>query len=357
MPEYSDTFLDVLREKRSIVWKEVKKNLDKYTLLSPQPFPKKYQEEVNFHKDLVFEYPKRLGKYIRPTLVLLTAEAMGQKLASALKTAAAMQISEDWILNHDDFEDDSQERRGKPALHRIYGPALAVNAGDALHILMWRLLYDNFKVLGQELGGKVFEEFHQMLTRTALGQTIELEWTRQNRLNLTDYDWFFIADGKTSYYTIAGPMRLGAIVAGASKHELDLLYEFGMYLGRAFQIRDDVLDLTSDFSGLKKQTGNDIYEGKRTIPLIHLLRSASKPELKKIKKILAKPRNEKSSKEVLWIIELMRKYGSINYAQTLAEKLARKSIQFFDTKLSFLKYNPARKQLRNGIFFMAERKF
>lgn len=350
-------FLTILKRKRALVWREIQSNLDRYVLLSPRSLPKAYKKEVSFHKDLVSEYPRRLGKYIRPVLVLLTAEAMGESAKVALKTAAAMQISEDWILNHDDIEDESLERRGKPTLHRIYGPALAINAGDALQIVMWRILYDNLKILGEKTGGRVFKEFHQMLARTVTGQTIELKWTKENRTDLGNQDWFFVADGKTSYYTIAGPMRLGAIVAGARKRHLDLLFDFGIYLGRAFQIRDDILDLTSDFAGLKKQMGNDIYEGKRTIPLIHLLRAAKKREIVRLKAILAKPRDKKTKNEVFWVIELMHKYKSIKYAQKLAENLSEKAVSFFDTKLQFLQQEPARSQLKMSIDFMIRRKF
>jgi len=282
---------------------------------------------------------------------------MGFPEEKAVRTAAAMQISEDWILNHDDIEDDSLERRGKPALHRLYGKELAINAGDALHILMWKILWDNRQVLGEKKAEEIAEEFFQMLNRTTLGQTIEIYWTKKNKVDLTDEDILLILESKTAYYTIAGPMRLGAILAGASGKQLEAIYEFGKPLGYCFQIRDDILDLTSDFAGLKKQTGNDIYEGKRTIMLSHLFRTVKGKDKKRLLKIMAKTREEKTVEEVNWVIGLMKKHGSLEYAQKLAEKFAKQALKIFEKKLGFLKHQPARDQLKAGIEFILKREY
>lgn len=348
----------VLTQKREIVWQEIQEYLEdlirypKYCRVRP-----KYHSLVNFHQKIVSAYPERKGKYLRPTLVLLTAEAMGIPEKRAIKTAAAMQISEDWILNHDDIEDDSLQRRGLPALHRLFGNELAINAGDSLHGVMWKTLIDNLDILGFKIGQKIQEEFYQMLNRTVLGQTIEIKWTQENRTGLSDEDILFILESKTGYYTIGGPMRLGAILAGATKNQLNFLYEFGKVLGQCFQIVDDLLDLTSDFKGLKKQTGNDIYEGKRTIMLMHLFRSAGGSDQKKLAKIMAKNRDNKTPAEVKWVINLMKKYGSLTYGQKLAEKLAKQAREIFEKKLGFLSYQPARDQLKSGIDFILKRDY
>jgi len=351
-------FLLILNRKKRLVFREIEEYLQSFSFypdycrVAKRRFPL-----VSFHRQIVSDYPRRQGKYVRPTLLLLTTQAMGFSQKKALKTAAAMQISEDWLLIHDDIEDGSLSRRGKPTLHQLYGEELAINAGDALHILMWKILADNFPLVGYKKALAVEDEFYRMLGRTALGQTVEIKWTQENRLDLKDSDIFFILDGETSYYTIAGPMRLGAILAGASEGQLNLLYQFGQYLGRCFQIRDDLLDLTSDFSGLKKQQGNDIYEGKRTIMLAHLLRSAKGEDRKNLLEILAKERDEKSKKEVFGVIEMMKKYGSFAYGEELAKKLAQKARDFFERNLGFLAKEPARSQIKTGIDFILERKY
>ena len=348
-------FLEVLKQKRNLVWPEIKNYLDRF-IDFPEfcQIPLRYKNMVDFHRKIVAEYPERKGKYIRPALVLLTASAMGFPEKKAIKTATAMQVSEDWILNHDDIEDDSLVRRGKPALHRVYGKELAINAGDGLHVIMWRILRDNEKLVGIEKTLKIIDEFLVMLDRTVLGQTVELKWIQENETNLNNEDILFILESKTVYYTIAGPMRLGAILAGANKEEMDKLYQFGRYLGYCFQIQDDLLDLTSDFGGLKKQQGNDIYEGKRTIMLLHLFRNAKSKDKKKLLEIIGKSREEKNEKEVHWVIGLMEKYGSFDYSRRMIARFAKKAEKFFDSELVFLEKQPARNQIRTFITFLKE---
>ncbi len=341
---------------KKLVWSEIQKYLKNPVYPDKFQIPQKYNPDSIFHWKLVNDYPERQGKYIRPTLLILTAEAMGIPIKKAIKTAAAMQISEDWLLIHDDIEDNSMLRRGKPALHKIYGVELAINAGDTLQTIMWKVLSDNKQLLGSKKANEIANEFYLILSRTELGQTAEISWTQNNKLDFSDDDWFFVCDGKTSYYTIAGPMRLGAIIAGASKSQLASITKFGINLGRCFQLVDDILDLTSDFSGLKKQTGNDIYEGKRTLILGHLLRTANKSDKQKIVKILAKTREQKTPEEVHWIIQKMSDYGSIIYATKLAETYKDNAQKIFKTELKFLTKQPAREELEKLINFIFERK-
>jgi geranylgeranyl diphosphate synthase, type II len=266
-----------------------------------------------------------------------------------------MQISEDWILGHDDIEDQSEERRGQPAIQKLYGNELAINAGDALHVLMWKILAQNYLVLDQKTAQKIEDEFFLMLNRTILGQTIEIKWTQENRFDLTEEDILLILESKTGYYTIAGPMRLGAILTGATEFQLESIYKFGVLLGRSFQIVDDLLDLTSDFAGQKKQQGNDIYEGKRTIMLIHLLNNANSSDLSKLKEILSKSRVDKTPDEINWVITKMNEYKSIEYGKKLAQKFALQAQTIFDNDLKFLSQEPFRSQLQSIFDFIITR--
>ncbi|MCL4384168.1 polyprenyl synthetase family protein [Patescibacteria group bacterium] len=349
-------FQEVLGQNKKKVYREIQKYLADFgTFPDFCQIAPRFQPLLDFHNQLVNDYPHRQGKYLRPTLLLLTAQSLGVPYRLALKTAAAMQISEDWILNHDDVEDDSLYRRGLPALHRLYSKELAFNAGDALHVLMWHILRDNKRLLGPAKTLAVIDEFTTMLQRTIFGQTVEIKWFQENNLHLTDEDIFFISESKTGYYTIAGPMRLGAILADASKSQLSDLYHFGLLLGSAFQIKDDLLDLTSTFGGLKNQQGNDIYEGKRTLMLAHLLRSVSPADHARLTAILSRPRSQKTQAEVDWVIAKMQAVGSLDYAASLAADLAARSRELFETKLTFLKRQPYRNQLQSAIEFIVNR--
>lgn len=302
--------------------------------------------DEDFHRQITSEYSLRQGKYLRPALVLITAGSLGFDIDKAIETAAAMQISEDWILCHDDIEDDSMERRGLSTLHRQIGIPLAINAGDALHALNWQLIHS----LNNE---SIFQEFSQIINKTIAGQTYEIKIIQDKKFDLKIEEVYKIIESKTCYYTISGPMRLGAILANTSNKELDLIYQFGLYLGKSFQIIDDYLDLTSDFSGQKKQIANDIYEGKRTVFLFHLLQNCQDP---KIIEILKKDRQEKTSEEVQYILSLLKEHKSLDYGYNLALDFAQKAKDFFKKELSFLKQEPYRHQLEEIIEFIVNRK-
>jgi geranylgeranyl diphosphate synthase, type II len=284
----NNNFVDILKKYRELIWPKLNEYIEASLIFRKYcQVDEKYKDLVEFQKKLILEYPGRKGKYFRPALLVSTALAMGAKMKKTILPAVAMQLSEEWILIHDDIEDESEERRGLKTIQNIYGEALAINAGDALQVIMWKVISDiNNK--------NIEEEFYHLLCRTTFGQTVDLKWNVENKTDISDDDVFLILESKTCYYTVSGPMRLGALVAGATEEQLEIIYIFGRYLGRVFQIIDDVLDLTSDFSGLKKQQYNDLYEGKRTIPLAHLLRSVSLSEKAVIKNILAKKRKDKS---------------------------------------------------------------
>jgi geranylgeranyl diphosphate synthase, type II len=346
---------EVLDKYKTLVSKEISSYLSDPTYPTIFQIPRNYKN--NEHKkywEIVRNYPERKGKYIRPSLTLLTCEAMHRGKKDALKTSAAMQLSEDWILLDDDIMDNSLLRRGKPTLHRLYGIAQAINASDTLQAITWKILSDNYKNLGSTKTKAISDELFKIVVRTLEGQSTETQWTEQKRFDISEEDYFFVVDGKTSYYSIAGPMRLGAIVAGASEQQMEALAKFGMYLGRAFQLVDDILGVTSDFGKLKQQAG-DIYEGKTTLLVSHLLGKTKGSDRKKILSIIQKPFDRKTKDEVSWVVEKMREHGSIQYAQILAEEYKKKASHFFDKDLQFLSKEPARKNIKLLMEFILNR--
>jgi len=330
-------FADILAEKKPIIWDEVQNFL-------PTEGPLDFVE-------IAREYPARQGKYGRGTLVLLGCEAFGGDPSKAVRTAAAMQISEDWILIHDDFEDNSEERRGKPALHKLYGNEIAVNVGDALHVLMWKVLLANREILGDELTFRVMDEFERFLEITTKGQHLENSLTLLSKIPLEQLDYEHyeqIVYGKTCEYTIAGPIRLGAIIAGAEANKLEMISQFAIPLGKGFQIRDDILNIIGQGSVYGKEIGGDIFEGKRTIMLIHLIKNSEGEEHERVLDIMNKPRERKTVEDIEYIIDLMKERGSIAFAEDLAEKFAD------DAKAMFNEQFP---DLPNGEAFEAAIEF
>jgi geranylgeranyl diphosphate synthase type II len=318
-------FKSILAANKDRIWQEIQIHL-------PATGPFDFVE-------MVTDYPRRQGKYGRGTLVLLSCEAFGGQVARAVRTAAAMQLSEDWLLIHDDLEDDSDERRGQPTLHRLHGIEMATNAGDVLHILMWQVLIANRAILDETTTFRILQEFARFLTITATGQHFEMALFLKKRIPLTSLEYTHVEEimrTKSAIYSIAGPIRLGAIIAGASEATLDQIDEFSIPLGIGFQIRDDLLNIIGNGSVYGKEIGGDLYEGKRTLLLVHLLKNISGPDQQAVSAIMAKPRSRKTVAEVQYIIDLMKKSGSIAFAETRAAELAREAKNAFNRHFSGL---------------------
>jgi geranylgeranyl diphosphate synthase type II len=347
--------LNALKSCKQTIWPIIEQYVSPKPIPSLSPLVMPKIEEL-FWKQ-ISDYPKRGGKYIRSSLIILTCEALGGSREDAKYTAAAMEICQNWALIHDDVEDDSKKRRGKPALHYVYSVDHAINAGDGLHVMMWGLLARNLDVLKPETCKLVWNEFYDMMLRTVVGQTADL--SLRDSIDLTARDIYYIMDGKTGYYTIGGPMRLGAIIAGYDPSDpnntelFENINSFAVKLGRAFQIIDDLLDLTTDFEGLKVK-GNDIQEGKRSILLVKLFENAIAEDLQEIHEIMNKTPGTRTEEEIEIILNFMEKYGIFVEVRSIANDLARQTQEVL-TKLPF---NEKSRELMNLLVqFLVSRTF
>lgn len=271
--------------------------------------------------DLVADYPLRGGKMMRPSLCIATARAFGARLDDALLTAVSIELLHNALLIHDDIEDGSEERRGKPTLHAMYGVPLAVNVGDALTLLSLRPLMDNIKTIGLQLSMRILEEAVRMARESAEGQAMELGWRYENVTDLGDADYLEMILKKTCWLATIYPSRVGALIGAGDRIDLDAFIRFGFFLGAAFQIQDDLLNLEAD-ERYGKEINGDIWEGKRTLMLIHLLREATQDERTEIARVLRMPREQRTPAEVSWIRQRMDAYGCLTYARQIAHGLA-----------------------------------
>ncbi|NMC06344.1 MAG: hypothetical protein GYA24_14095, partial [Candidatus Lokiarchaeota archaeon] len=188
-------------------------------------------------------------------------------------------------------------------------------------------------ILGDDLTFRVMGEFLRFLHITTKGQHLENSLTFLNKPPLEQVDYAHseqIVYGKTCEYTIAGPIRLGAIIAGADPPKLDKINQFAIPLGKGFQIRDDILNIVGKGSVYGKEIGGDIFEGKRTIMLIHLIKHATGAEHAKVLDIMNKPRAKKTPEDVEFIIDMMKKHGSVAHAEAMAEKYADEAKKAFN---------------------------
>lgn len=285
-----------LEETKKLVYPIIKNYLKDPVYPSQFKLNKNYQKEIDLYWEINNDYPSRNSKYLRPTFIRLIANSLGVNTKTVLRAAAAIQISQEWILISDDIEDDSDERRDKPTLHKIYGLELAVNASDALEAIMWKSIIDIENK-------KVIDEFYKIMMRTILGQAVEQIWTNKKIKTNIDQNTFVI-DSKAGYYTVAGPLRIGAIIAGISGKRLDKITDFGLHLGRCFQIVDDILDYEQDK-----------VEGKITI-------ATSK---------------------------------GVDFAKKLAQDEKKIAKDIFNKDLKFLSHEPARTKLIELVDFILER--
>jgi geranylgeranyl diphosphate synthase type II len=240
--------------------------------------------------DLILDYPLRGGKALRPALSIATCLGLGGHLESILPTAATLELYHNAFLIHDDIEDESWSRRGKPTLHIDHGIPIAVNVGDAMLSLSLQPLLDNVERVGLGPALRILRAVAHMTRRTVEGQALELDWVRNNTWQLDDADYLKMVELKTSWYSFITPLQVGAVAAGAGPEQLGPLETFGRHLGAAFQITDDLLNLRADPEDYGKEIGGDLWEGKRTLMLLHAMRNATPDDQSRAVQILAKRR-------------------------------------------------------------------
>jgi geranylgeranyl diphosphate synthase, type II len=280
--------------------------------------------------DLITDHLSSAGKGIRPALCIATCRAFGGTTEQALPSAAALELLHNAFLVHDDVEDSSEFRRGRPTLHQAHGVPLAVNVGDAMNALSLRVLKQNMPLLGPELTWRIFDEFDHMMSETIEGQAMELGWIRDNNCETTEDDYVLMVLKKTCWYSFIHPCRIGAMIAKGSQVDPSSFNGFGYYLGTAFQIQDDVLNLVGDQGRYGKEINGDILEGKRTLLVAHLFKNCGALDKQRLRTFLAKPRRQRLPREVAWIHELMQRHGSIEYGRRVSREFANAARQEFE---------------------------
>jgi geranylgeranyl diphosphate synthase type II len=271
--------------------------------------------------DLVADYPRRGGRAFRPSLCIATARAFGSSLDDAIQTAVSIELIHNAMLIHDDIEDESEERRGKPAMHVTEGVPISINVGDMLSMLAMRPLVDNRHTLGNDLALRIIEETERMARESAEGQALELGWRRDNVTDVGEGDYLLMVLKKTCWLATIHPTRIGALIGSRGRIDADHFIRFGFFVGAAFQIQDDLLNLEGDAASYGKELSGDIYEGKRTLMLIRLFEEASSAERRRLHDFLGLPREKRTVAEVRWVRERMDAYGCIDYARQLANGL------------------------------------
>lgn len=315
----------------------------------PDREPKKYLY------DLVTIYPNRAGKGFRPSLCLAACKIFGGREKDAINSAIALELYHNAFLVHDDVEDESEERRGFKTLHAEYGIPIAVNVGDAMNVLGLKPLMKNMFSLGPQLSWLLFQEIEHMVLESVEGQAMELGWRRDNNCDLQDEDYLRMILKKTCWYTCIHPLRMGAMIGSKGIVNADAFNRFGYYLGAAFQIQDDLLNLEGQKEHYGKEIGGDILEGKRTLMLIHLLNACNKKERTALRKYLQLPRSKRTNEKMQCVLDLMLKYDCLEYGRKAAKNLAGAALKEFYSLFGAFPETDEKHFIENMILYMINR--
>lgn len=287
----------------------VNKELENYAI---ERFPEELYEPVRY----IFSIG---GKRLRPALVLMACSVFNDAIHKAIKPALAIEFFHNFTLLHDDIMDHSKIRRGQPTVHERWDTNTAILSGDVMSILSYKIISESEDPYLKDL----LQLFNVTALKVCEGQQYDMNF--ESRMDVSVEEYLKMIESKTAVL-IAASLKSGAIAGGADMPDADLLYEFGINLGMAFQIRDDHLDVYGDPDRFGKRIGNDIVANKKTFLLIKALELAD-PETKS--RLIELLENENISPEikVSEVTNIYRQLGIDSLSADLAVAYFDKSIQ------------------------------
>ena len=257
------------------------------------------------------------GKRFRPSLTLLITDLFCEKPLLSINEAIAIELFHNFTLIHDDIMDQAPLRRNQQSVHNKWNINHGILSGDLLYALVNKLL---------STSSSQSQEIHELFQQTAIevceGQSLDMEFENKNDISLSDY--VKMIQFKTSVL-VACALKIGAIIGGADSKDANLLYNYGLNLGTAFQIHDDILDVYPNEDDFGKQVGGDIIEKKKTILLVELLKNSSSED----KKIIYQTLEDKvinGNSKVYKIKEYYKKYNVLKLAVQSKDEYYEKAI-------------------------------
>lgn len=259
------------------------------------------------------------GKRIRPGLCMLVADRLGVDKDKILPFAVSLELIHGFSLIHDDLQDMDILRRGKPSIWVKYGIPNAINIGDGMLVKVYEC------ILCSNLSEGIMKKLLDMITKTCItlveGQAMDIDF--RNRNDVSEKEYMEMVWRKTG--ALFGLALWGAgFIAGVEKDVQNILMKYGRWLGPAFQIRDDIMDLDKN-AKKGREFGADIKEGKRSLMIIHALNNLNEKEKEKLLNILNKPKKKTYEEDIILAVDILKSSGSINYARKKAIELVKMS--------------------------------
>ncbi|RLG70340.1 MAG: hypothetical protein DRO07_00440 [Candidatus Iainarchaeum archaeon] len=299
--------------------------------------------------DQIWEFLDRGGKRWRPALMISACKACGGSERKALRFAPFVELIHEGTLLVDDVEDNADVRRGKPAMHKIYGIDSAVNNGNAMYFIPLAILYKNINKLTKEQLLQIYNLYAEEMLRLSVGQAMDIHWHKGAKLKISEKAYLQMCAYKTGVLARMAA-KLGAILANANKKQIEALGIFGECLGVAFQIQDDILNIAPKSKKWGKEIGEDISEGKRTLLVIKALQSLPEKEAKELLAILNS--HTKDKRKIRKAIALIKKSGAIEYARDKAKRIVKNA--WFELE-KLLPESKGKEELRAFASFAVER--
>ena len=266
------------------------------------------------------------GKRLRPALCLLSCDVLGGDPEKAVPFALATEILHNFLLIHDDIEDGDSMRRDQKTLWAEYGIPNALNVADFLIAEGYRLILD--APLPDAMNLRLARAYTHAFRRTVEGQALDINLRGHPDVDLATY--FRIVTHQTAFY-LALTWVGGAIVAGIPDRDIEPFWDLGRCIGPAFQIRDDLIDLTEG-KGRGGEIGCDIREGKPSIFFAYIQdrRLGTSAERERMIELIRRPREETSDDDIRWVIDFFRAQGALDFAQREAERLVAEAEKVLD---------------------------
>ena len=279
---------------------------------------------IDYLSEPIWHHMHTGGKRVRPALCLITCEALGGNPDKAMHFALAVEIMHNMFLLHDDIEDGDTIRRDQPTVWVKYGIANAINAGDYLLACAYKSTLASPVSLEKKI--RLLQVLTLTYEKTVEGQALDINARAAEDFSVDKY--MEMVKLKTGYYLACG-MIGGAIVSDISEEVVEKIWMLGKTMGPAFQIRDDLIDLTQG-KGRGGVIGSDVKEGKASFLYSYALQVASPDDKKHLRDIMLKPRDETTDNDINWVLEIYKKYNVLKYAQDYAENLIKQAYNTID---------------------------
>ncbi|MEM0504816.1 MAG: polyprenyl synthetase family protein [Sulfolobales archaeon] len=290
------------------------------------------------------------GKRLRPLLTVLSARLFGLDEDIALYPAASIELLHNFTLIHDDIMDRDDFRRGVPTVHKVYGEAMAILAGDLLFSKSYEAMLMLVGKVPDSLIVKALRELTWAAVTVAEGQSLDMEFEERDDVKMEEY---FTMIFKKTAALFKASAYIGGVLAGADDSDLVRICEFARSVGMAFQIRDDELGLVGDEKVLGKPVFSDLREGKKTLLVIYALNNVGNSERELILKNLGNARA--SDEDLRRVAKIIVDSGALEFSNRVAEDYLRKGLTALDEISA--KDLKAKKLLRDFAVFLTKRSY